>query len=167
MTENSDETAPSILAISENGYGKRTTIDSYTVHKRGSKGVITLKTTLRNGHLAALMMVNEGDDLMIITQEGMIIRQKVDVVSLISRNTQGVRLINLTGADKVRDITYVPSEPDDEEIDAEAEKLRAAVPAAIVGEGYEPGPDFEDEEQEVEGLETDEPDNEEIDNEDE
>ncbi len=167
MTENSDETAPSILAISENGYGKRTTIDSYTVHKRGSKGVITLKTTLRNGHLAALMMVNEGDDLMIITQEGMIIRQKVDVVSLISRNTQGVRLINLTGADKVRDITYVPSEPDDEEIDAEAEKLRAAVPAAIVGEGYEPGPDFEDEEQEVEELETDEPDNEEIDNEDE
>ncbi|MEF3695306.1 MAG: DNA gyrase C-terminal beta-propeller domain-containing protein, partial [Candidatus Cloacimonadota bacterium] len=156
MTENSDETAPSILAISENGYGKRTTIDSYTVHKRGSKGVITLKTTLRNGHLAALMMVNEGDDLMIITQEGMIIRQKVDVVSLISRNTQGVRLINLTGADKVRDITYVPSEPDDEEIDAEAEKLRAAVPAAIVGEGYETGPDFDEEEEETADLEENE-----------
>jgi len=149
MSENGDDTAPSILAISENGYGKRTTIDSYTIHKRGSKGVITLKTTMRNGHLAALMMVREGDDLMIITQEGMIIRQKVDVVSLISRNTQGVRLINLNGADKVRDITYVPSEPDDEEIDAEAEKIRAAVPVAIVGEGYETGPDFDDEEAET------------------
>jgi len=119
---------PSILAISENGYGKRTPPDSYPSHKRGSKGVITLKTSMRNGHLASLMKVKDGDDLMIITQEGMIIRQKVDTVSLISRNTQGVRLIHLNNDDKVRDITYVPSEPDDAEIDSEVDKLKQALP---------------------------------------
>ncbi len=120
------ENAPSILAISENGFGKRTSCDSYPSHKRGSKGVITLKTSMRNGYLASLMKVRDGDDLMIITQEGMIIRQKVDDISLISRNTQGVKLINLNNDDKVRDITYVPSEPDDAEIDSEVDKLMHA-----------------------------------------
>ncbi len=121
-----DDKSLSILAISENGYGKRTSTDSYPAHRRGSKGVITLKTTMRNGHLASLMLVRNGDDLMIITQSGMIIRQKVEEISLISRNTQGVRLIHLNDDDKVRDITYVPAEPDDEAIDSEVEKLKAA-----------------------------------------
>ncbi|PKN74595.1 MAG: DNA gyrase subunit A [Candidatus Cloacimonetes bacterium HGW-Cloacimonetes-2] len=130
--ENGEGILPSILAISENGYGKRTPIDSYPAHKRGSKGVITLKTTMRNGHLAALMKVKDGDDLMIITQDGMIIRQKVDEISRVSRNTQGVRLIFLNDEDKVRDITYVPAEPDDEQIDSEIDKLRTEAPLEIL-----------------------------------
>ena len=121
--ENGSPIPRTILAISENGYGKRTTIASYSRTKRGSKGVITLKTTIRNGHLAALMIVEDGDDLMIITQGGMIIRQKVGDISLVSRNTQGVRLINLNDKDKVKDITYVPSEPDAEDIDKQVEEL--------------------------------------------
>ena len=127
-----DDKTLSILAISENGYGKRTSIDSYPAHRRGSKGVITLKTTMRNGHLAALMLVRNGDDLMIITQSGMIIRQKVEEISLISRNTQGIRLIYLNDDDKVRDITYVPAEPDDETIDSEVDKLKNAPVVELV-----------------------------------
>ncbi len=114
-----------ILTVSENGYGKRTSISSYTATKRGSKGVITLKTTTRNGHLASLMMVSDEDELMIITHDGMIIRQSVKEISSIGRNTQGVRLINLTKGDKVHDITRVPPEDtDDESLDKEIEKLK-------------------------------------------
>jgi DNA gyrase subunit A len=120
-----------ILAVSENGFGKRTPISSYTATRRGSKGVITLKTNARNGHLASLMMVEDNDDLMIITKAGMIIRQKVIDISVISRNTQGVRLINLVSKDKVYDITYVPAEPDDSEIDKEVEELTKDAQAPV------------------------------------
>ncbi len=121
--ENGTPISRTVLAVSENGFGKRTTISSYTATKRGSKGVITLKTSARNGYMAALMLVDEKDDLLIITKDGMIIRQRVADISLVSRNTQGVRLINLVNKDKVKDIAYIPSEPDDEEIDKEVEKL--------------------------------------------
>jgi DNA gyrase subunit A len=123
MLENGEPNVSSLLAVSENGYGKRSPISHYTPTKRGSKGVITLKTTKRNGHLSALMLVRDEDDLMIITQEGMIIRQKVGEISRVSRNTQGVRLINLTADDIVRDISIVPAEPDDETLDKEVEVL--------------------------------------------
>lgn len=128
MIENGSPSAKTILAVSENGFGKRTSIASYPTTRRGSKGVITLKTTLRNGHLAALLLVSDNEDLMIITQDGMIIRQKVSVVSTISRNTQGIRLIHLNDKDKVRDITNVPNEPEDEELDKEIEKIKSAPP---------------------------------------
>ena len=126
MLENGDGEA-TILTVSENGFGKRTSISSYTTTKRGSKGVITLKTSTRNGHLASLMMVSDEDELMIITHDGMIIRQTVKEISSIGRNTQGVRLINLTKGDKVHDITRVPpEEADDESLDKEVEELKKA-----------------------------------------
>jgi len=126
MLENGDGEA-TILTVSENGFGKRTSISSYTTTKRGSKGVITLKTSTRNGHLASLMMVSDEDELMIITHDGMIIRQTVKEISSIGRNTQGVRLINLTKGDKVHDITRVPPEDaDDESLDKEVEELKKA-----------------------------------------
>jgi DNA gyrase subunit A len=115
-----------ILAISENGYGKRTDVLAYNVTRRGSKGVITLKTSQRNGHLASLMKVEDCDDLVIITKDGMIIRQKVENIKTISRNTQGVRLINLKENDKVHDITRIQPEPDDETIEKETERLTQA-----------------------------------------
>ncbi len=113
----------SILAVSENGYGKRTDVSAYNTTRRGSKGVITLKTTQRNGFLAALMKVEDCDDLVIVTKNGMIIRQKVGNIKTISRNTQGVRLINLNENDKVNDITRIQPEPDEETMDKEAERL--------------------------------------------
>lgn len=127
MLENGEPNSATILAVSENGYGKRSSISSYPTTKRGSKGVITLKTSKRNGHLASLMLVTDEDDLMIITQEGMIIRQRVADISTISRNTQGVRLINLSADDRVRDITCVPPENTDENVlDKEVEEIKKA-----------------------------------------
>ncbi len=123
MLANGSENARTILAVSENGYGKRTAIGAYTQTRRGSMGVITLKTTTRNGYLAGLMIVDKNEELLIITQEGMIIRQAISDISLISRNTQGVRLINLKEGDKVRDITNVPSEEDDEIIEKGVAKM--------------------------------------------
>jgi len=127
MIENGEPNSATILAVSENGYGKRTAISSYPTTKRGSKGVITLKTSKRNGHLASLLLVTDQDDLMIITHDGMIIRQAVKDISTISRNTQGVRLINLTADDRVHDITCVPPEnPNDEALDKEVEEIKKA-----------------------------------------
>ncbi len=152
VIENGTPSGKTILAISENGFGKRTLISAYTATRRGSKGVITLKTTSRNGHLASLMCVDEKDDLMIVTQDGMIIRQKVADISKISRNTQGIKLINLKDKDKVRDITVIPEDPDDEELDKEAEKIKNAPPlediiAAGEDNDEEPVDEIEEEEQ--------------------
>ena len=104
-----------LLSISENGYGKRSEVENYKVTKRGSKGVITLKTTERNGKLISLLEVVDNDDLMIVTKDGMIIRQAIDKISIIGRNTQGVKLIELNEKDKVYDIARIVAEPDVEE----------------------------------------------------
>ncbi len=103
-----------LLAISENGYGKRTEISDYKVTRRGSKGVITLKTTKRNGNLVALLEVVDNDDLMIVTKNGMIIRQAVDKISVIGRNTQGVKLIELNDNDQVFDVARILAEEEEE-----------------------------------------------------
>lgn len=147
-----NENPPTLLAVSENGYGKRSPMSAYPVNvHRGGKGVITMKTTARNGKMAALMLVTDDDDLMIITHSGMIIRQAVKEISTISRNTQGVRLINLASKDQVRDITCVPPETDNEEaLDKEVEELKKApqiIPSAIIDgdEDYDAEPDDIDE----------------------
>ena len=154
--ENGNPNSSTILAISENVYGKRSPISSYSVTRRGSMGVITLKTNERNGYLASLMLVKDDDDLMIITQGGMIIRQRISEISVVGRNTLGVRLINLAPNDVVRDISLVHSEPDEESLDKEVEILKA-----------KPLPDMEDltdmendefteeDEEEIEELEED------------
>lgn len=147
LMENGNALTKTILAISENGYGKRTRISAYSITRRGSKGVITLKTNERNGHLAALMLVDENDDLVIITQEGMIIRQKVSDISIFERNTQGVHLINLRENDKVVDITIIPKEPDEEELDREVEKAKNA-PSMQASNTMEDVTEEQDEEEE-------------------
>ncbi|MBT7469872.1 MAG: DNA gyrase subunit A, partial [Candidatus Cloacimonetes bacterium] len=124
-----------LLSISENGYGKRTKISDYNVTKRGSKGVITLKTTVRNGKLISLLEVVDNDDLMIVTRNGMIIRQAVDRISVIGRNTQGVRLITLNDDDKVYDLARILAEDEmgDEEISESSENMDEIVETETVG----------------------------------
>ncbi|MBU4504561.1 MAG: DNA gyrase subunit A, partial [Proteobacteria bacterium] len=90
-----------LFAITENGYGKRTSIDEYPVQKRGGKGVITIKTSERNGQVVSIMLVEEVDDLMLMTNIGKIIRMHIKGISVISRNTQGVKLINMDSGEKV------------------------------------------------------------------
>ncbi len=84
-----------LFAATERGYGKRTSIDEYPLRKRGGKGVITIKTSARNGNVVAILLVEEDDDLMLMTDIGKIIRIPVESMSVISRNTQGVKLMDL------------------------------------------------------------------------
>ncbi|MFH1674712.1 MAG: DNA gyrase subunit A [Pseudomonadota bacterium] len=90
-----------LMAITENGYGKRTAIEEYPLRGRGGKGVITIKTTKRNGLVVALLLVAVEDDLMLMTDRGRIIRMPVKDISVIGRNTQGVRLIGMEGTEHV------------------------------------------------------------------
>ncbi len=82
-----------LFTVTENGYGKRTLIDEYPVQKRGGKGVITIKTSVRNGRVVTILVVGEEDEVMLITDIGKIIRLQISGISIISRNTQGVRLM--------------------------------------------------------------------------
>jgi DNA gyrase subunit A len=90
-----------LFAVTENGYGKRTVIDEYPVRKRGGKGVITIKTSERNGMVVAILLVEEDDDLMLITNIGKLIRMPIKGISVISRNTQGVKLIGMETSERV------------------------------------------------------------------
>jgi DNA gyrase subunit A len=84
-----------LFTLTENGYGKRTSVDEYPIQKRGGKGVITIKTSERNGKVVALLLVEEDDNVMLMTDAGKLIRIPVNGVSVISRNTQGVKLIDI------------------------------------------------------------------------
>ncbi len=101
-----------ILVVTEKGYGKRSEINDYRITHRGGKGVITVKTTNKVGKMIALMEVVDGDELVIITTYGMVIRQTVKDIRVMGRNTQGVRVIRLKDNDSIADIAKVL--PDDE-----------------------------------------------------
>ncbi|MBW1805211.1 MAG: DNA gyrase subunit A [Deltaproteobacteria bacterium] len=90
-----------ILTVTENGFGKRTNTDEYRRQSRGGKGILTIKTSERNGPVVNSYQVTDQDELMIITEHGKIIRMKVTDISVIGRNTQGVKLINLGEGEKV------------------------------------------------------------------
>jgi DNA gyrase subunit A len=96
-----------VLSITENGYGKRTKISDYRIIKRGGKGVISIKANKRNGSVVAVHIVNETDHVMIMTANGIMIRLPVGGISLIGRNTQGVRVINLSSGDRVVGVARV------------------------------------------------------------
>ncbi|MBQ6282995.1 MAG: DNA gyrase subunit A [Bacilli bacterium] len=104
-----------VLVVTENGYGKRTTIDEYRTTHRGSKGVKTLNSTEKTGNIVAFKVVNNEEDLMIITNSGMVIRIPISQISVMSRVTQGVRLINLKDEQKVTSVFNIPKEEAEEE----------------------------------------------------
>ena len=109
-----------LLTVCANGYGKRTPVSEYRLTNRGGKGVINIKTTDRNGPVVSMMGVMEDsrDDMVIVTQNGILIRQKVAEVSVIGRNAQGVRLINPDDGDQVIDVAQVINQ-DEEETEGE------------------------------------------------
>jgi DNA gyrase subunit A len=90
-----------LFTVTENGYGKRTSIDEYPVHRRGGKGVITIKTNERNGRVVGILLVGDDDELMLMTNGGKLIRMPVKGVSVISRNTQGVKLMGTEPGERV------------------------------------------------------------------
>jgi DNA gyrase subunit A len=103
----------SVLVVTEQGFGKRTEIDEYRITRRGGKGVRTLKTSEKNGKMVSIRELEDNDDLVIITNKGMIIRQHAKDLRLMGRNTQGVRLIRLNQNDKIAAIARVI--PEEEE----------------------------------------------------
>jgi DNA gyrase subunit A len=104
-----------LLTVTEQGFGKRTEIDEYRVQSRGGVGVINIATSERNGRVVGVAYVQEGDELLLITQQGMILRMQTNDVRAIGRATQGVKLIDIEGEDKVVSIAKLAEKDTGEE----------------------------------------------------
>ncbi|OGR78291.1 MAG: DNA gyrase subunit A [Elusimicrobia bacterium RIFCSPLOWO2_02_FULL_39_32] len=111
----------SLLTVCENGYGKRTDLTEYRDQSRGGKGVITIKTSDRNGSVLGIKLVTNENDVMIMTVQGIAIRLPCKDIRLISRNTQGVRLVRLEEGDKIANVASVVKEDENEEEKKEKE----------------------------------------------
>ena len=103
----------SILVVAEHGYGKRSELDEYRVSHRSGKGVFTVRVTDKTGQMVAIKEVLDNDDVVVVTTQGVVIRQPAKEIRLAGRNTQGVRLIRLESGDQVSAVAAVPSEEDD------------------------------------------------------
>ena len=108
----------SVLVVTEKGYGKKTPIEEYRITNRGGKGVKTINITDKNGQLVSFEVINDNEkDIMIVTNEGIIIRIDVNQVSTLSRVTQGVRLINLKNEQLVSSVAVIDKVPNEEEVE--------------------------------------------------
>ncbi len=105
-----NDASTDILVVSENGYGKRSSLDDYRITNRGGKGVKTISITDKTGHLVAIKNVSDENDLMIINKSGIAIRMSVDSLRVMGRATQGVKLINLKGNDQIAAVAKVIKE---------------------------------------------------------
>ena len=99
-----------ILAITENGFGKRTEVEEYRCQGRAGKGILTYKTTSKTGHIIGIKVVNDTDDVMMITDTGVVIRINVKDISVLGRNTQGITLMRTSDGGKVMNIAKIPKE---------------------------------------------------------
>ena len=104
-----------VLTATENGFGKRTSVEDYPRHGRGGQGVISIQTTERNGEVTGAEWVDDEDEIMLITTNGTLVRTRVDEVSIMGRNTQGVKLISLGENEKLSGIERIESIQEDEE----------------------------------------------------
>ncbi|MBR5997536.1 MAG: DNA gyrase subunit A [Deltaproteobacteria bacterium] len=111
----SDNTVGHLVSVTRNGYGKRTRIGEYRLQSRGGKGLITIKTSERNGPVVDIKMTGEDEDLMLITSQGKILRTRVSDLSIIGRNTQGVRLMNLDAGESIVAVAKLAEKDDDDE----------------------------------------------------
>ena len=117
-----------LLTVSENGYGKRTAINDFPIKGRGTKGVIAMATTQRNGALVGAEQVFEGDEMMLISDQGTAVRTRVDEVSVLGRNTQGVRVIRTRSDEKLVSVSRIAEDDAAVAIDAPAAEETAEAP---------------------------------------
>ncbi len=108
-----------VLVVAENGYGKRSEVSSYRLTKRGGKGVITMNVTAKTGPVISIKEASDQDDIVIITEKGLVIRQHVRKIRVMGRNTQGVRLIHLREGDSIADVARVAVDQDIDNKNAE------------------------------------------------
>ena len=141
-----------VLSLTENGYGKRTPIEEYRAQSRGGKGIKAMNLTDKTGLLACQLMVRNEEDLMIITDDGTIIRTAVADIPILSRNTQGVRIMRVAEDCKVVCVARADAEEEEEALDAETD-------APVAPETEAAGDDLDfTPETEPQGAETGEPD---------
>ena len=124
-----------VITISSNGYGKRSSVDEYRLQSRAGKGIKAGQFNEKTGYLVGIKPVREGEDIMMISDTGIAIRTRVDEISLISRDTQGVKVMRLDGA-SISTIAITPHE-DEEEV-AEGEELAEGETAETEESGAEP-----------------------------
>ena len=108
-------TEGTVLNVTENGYGKRTLLEQFTQHKRGGQGMIAMQTSERNGAIVGATLVNDSDEIMLITSGGILVRTRVGEISIVGRNTQGVRVIRLDKNEKVVGVDRVDGLDDEDE----------------------------------------------------
>ncbi|UZJ41543.1 DNA gyrase subunit A [Prosthecochloris sp. SCSIO W1101] len=113
----------SLLAVTDNGFGKRSKVEDYRLTRRGARGVITLKAHEKVGSLVGLLDVNDSDDLIIITANGIVNRQHVSNIRLTGRNTSGVRLVRLMDGDSISATARVPKNGDEDVSDGPEEQI--------------------------------------------
>jgi DNA gyrase subunit A len=109
-----DATAATLVSVTETGYGKRTSLGEYRVQSRGGKGIITIKTGGRNGQVVDVKLVDNESDLMFITDRGKVLRTRVSALSIIGRNTMGVRLMVLEAEERIVAVAKLAEKEDDE-----------------------------------------------------
>ena len=114
-----------LLTASENGYGKRTALDDFPLRGRGAQGVIAMQTSDRNGALVGAVQIFDGDELMLISDMGTLVRTKGDEVSVLGRNTQGVRLIKLREQEKLNSVSRIEEREDDSQGGGEEDSVAA------------------------------------------
>jgi DNA gyrase subunit A len=119
------EKGGTVLTITETGYGKRTDPEEYRVTGRGGKGVRNIKITDKNGPAVCIESVREGQEILVITKDGNVIRLGIAEINMIGRDTQGVRVIRLNDGDLVTDVAVVESEDLDPDALESAEKQKA------------------------------------------
>jgi len=132
---------PSVLTVTEKGYGKRTPIGEYPRQRRSGMGVITMKTTTKNGGVAGSIQVNDTDQLMVLTDGGTLIRVRASDVSEYGRNTQGVRVLNVDDGQKVISISRIAEPEDDAEEEEAADGDAPAAEAPAEGDAPAPAAD--------------------------
>tara|TARA_E500000075_G_scaffold91436_1_gene82878 strand:- start:370 stop:963 length:594 start_codon:yes stop_codon:yes gene_type:complete len=106
------DSSKTVLCVSENGYGKKTQLDDFPTHNRGGQGVISIKTSERNGLMVTATLVQEEDGIMLISDKGTLIRTNVSQVPTLSRNTQGVKIITPKEGEKLMECVTIPKEED-------------------------------------------------------
>jgi DNA gyrase subunit A len=134
---NENFTDSTIFTVTENGYGKRTEISEYRTQTRGGKGVITIKTTERNGQVVDIKQVVDDNDLMLITDQGKILRVSVAGFSIIGRNTQGVRLMVKEENERVVAVARLAEKEDQDENEDDSELDEIVELESEGGEGEE------------------------------
>jgi DNA gyrase subunit A len=110
-----------MLTVAQNGYGKRTGLDEYRLQSRGGVGIINIQTSDRNGKVAGIAYVNDDDEVMLISQQGMILRMKAGGIRTIGRATQGVRLIEMEDGDAVVSVAKMPEREDGIDVEPSAD----------------------------------------------